>query len=216
MIYIITFITYLTYIFFIKYYNYKLNKTYDKKNYTLSDSKTCYLALFNLLIMTPIILYFWLNYFNYNNNYLFIFTLFDILNIIPSILLISLLFAFIHYIFHKIPFLYKYIHKLHHQAVITKPSDCLYVHPIEYLLTMAFPLLFSCFLFKLNIISMFVVIVISIHENVYSHYSDDTMTSEHNFHHLLFNVNYDGYPYLFSKYIGVYKKKIIKKDNKKK
>jgi hypothetical protein len=79
--------------------------------------------------------------------------------------------------------------------------DALYTHPLEFIFGMILPFLFSSYLFNLSFFTSNIVFIISIHENIHAHVTYTNVISEHNYHHRLFNVNYDSFPYIFSKYI---------------
>jgi len=204
---ILSIFTTLVYFIFILYYS---DKPYQKIA-TLSLSQTVPLCVFNLLITLPVALYGWTRFCPIKQDYPF-----DVLNVIkmiPTIFVGSFIFGVVHYIFHRITFLYNNIHKLHHRAIVTKPFDCLYVHPLEFVFTMIYPIMFAMTIFKLHIMLMYITVVFALHENVYAHFTHEDSTSEHNYHHKLFNVNYDSYPFIFGKFITkTYMKRTSKKD----
>jgi len=191
----------LSYIVFTLYYS---NKPNIKKS-SLNYYQTLPLSLFNLFVCLPFTTFIW-NIFFSNTN--IIFNLKELLFIIPSIVVGSTIFTLIHYLLHRCKLLYKKIHSIHHKAIITKSFDALYVHSIEFIFGMILPFLFSCYLFNLSFFTSNVVFIISIHENIRAHATYTNIISEHNYHHRLFNVNYDSFPYIFSKYIT---KSFIKK-----
>ena len=192
-----------SYIAFSLYYSNKQNIKKPSLNYY----QTLPLSLFNLFICLPCTSFIWNIFFN--NNIIFNFK--ELLFIFPSILFGSIIFALIHYLFHRYKFLFKKIHSIHHKAIITKPFDALYTHPIEFIFGMVLPFLYSSYLFNLSFITSNIVFIIIIHENVQSHTTYSNVINEHNYHHRLFNVNYDSFPYIFSKYItkSYVKKKYI-------
>ncbi len=188
-----------TYIFSIAYYS-----QYNTKNYTLSYNDVFKLVYINLFVSLPVCVFsyfqlFSVNYYPYS-------TINEIFYMILSLFLISILFGLIHFCFHKNKYLYINYHVIHHKAIITKPIDSLYVHPVEFLLGMIFPVFFCIYTFNLSLIGIFIVMIISINENVKGHLTMKNASScqswsQHNYHHKLYNVNYDSYPYLLSKYV---------------
>jgi sterol desaturase/sphingolipid hydroxylase (fatty acid hydroxylase superfamily) len=177
--------------------------TYTTKNCsktpTLSYKKTIFLALFNLFICLPIfnMIFARLISATITSNLSFI----ELLLILPCSLISSSLVGIIHYFLHKIKLLYKKIHMVHHKAVITQPLDSIYVHPAEFIFSMILPFTLIPFLLGLHTIATCIMQTIAIYENVKSHISYEGHISEHNYHHKLFNVNYDSFPYWLGKYI---------------
>ena len=191
----------LSYVGFSLYYSDKTNTIKPTLNYY----QTLPLSLFNLFICLPFTTFIWNIFFS--NTYI-IFKFKELFFIFSSIFVGSIIFALIHYLFYRIKFLYKKIHYIHHSAIITKPFDALYSHPCEFIFSMILPFLFSSYLFNQSFITSNIVYIITIHENIYAYATFTNVISEHNYHHHLFNVNYDSFPYLFSKYIT---KSFIKK-----
>ena len=191
-----------TYLITMLYYTIRTIHTIHMKKSTLSHLDVLSLACLNLFIVFPhvIMIRFLLQIVPYYPTNYLQFTIQTIL-FIPCLMFSSLIFAIIHYYLHKIKIFYNKIHIIHHRAVITKPMDSLYVHPLEFIFSMIIPIMLSCYIFNMSLLYTLLITIISIHENVHSHLTLETETTQHNYHHKLFNVNYDSYPYLLSKYV---------------
>ena len=70
---------------------------------------------------------------NYINNNILTPTYINILKFIPVLGLVNIYFSLLHYAFHKNKFLYKNIHYIHHQLIITDGFSAFYSHPIEHI-----------------------------------------------------------------------------------
>src|SRR3972149_3722978 len=54
----------------------------------------------------------------------------------------AILFYTLHRLFHT-PFLYKHIHKQHHEWFMPTPLEAIYAHPLEHIIVNIFPILIS-------------------------------------------------------------------------
>jgi sterol desaturase/sphingolipid hydroxylase (fatty acid hydroxylase superfamily) len=190
---------------------------------SLPYNKTVPVVLFNLIILLPIVLFVCFGIYKYVScaqdhlQIRLIISLYDIVMCIPILFLITIYVSIVHYLLHKIKFLYKTIHFLHHTAIITQPIDALYVHPLEFICMMILPVVVFPLILRINFPMTLIISLISMHENVAAHTSSARNISEHNFHHKLFTVNYDSYPYLMGKYVtNSYKNPKVYKDDDKK
>lgn len=162
-----------------------------------------YLNIFNwTFIILSNFLFFKNDYVDYNYFQLFYLLLFHLFfwNIF-----IEIYFYITHRIFHEISFLYKYIHKLHHNGISDCILDAQWVHPIETLLiTIPTYLLwpFICNLF--NILIPYQILLIMATITTFDNINNHITNCFHMDHHYYFNYNY-GTLYILDKLFNTYK-----------
>jgi len=176
---------------------------------SLSVKKMLPLVLFNQLIITPITIWLLLQ----GNQKVLIVenSLYDLglmfLRYPLMLLILNFSFAGAHYLFHRIRFLYRHVHAIHHRLKIPHPIGAIYAHPIEQVLANLLPVGLAIYLTGAGWYLSLLFIIHTSYETVNGHtrYCDPQMSSRHNLHHLILTCNYDNSPYLFDKLIGTYR-----------
>lgn len=139
----------------------------------------------------------------YDNNYNY-FQLFNLslFHLFFWNIFIEIYFYTSHRLFHEIPFLYKYIHKLHHNDIPDCILDAQWVHPLETILITIPSYLIWPFIWNDPIPYQILLIMatISSYDNINNHIRDCL----HMNHHIYFNYNY-GTLYIFDKLFNTYK-----------
>ncbi|EFC44250.1 C-4 sterol methyl oxidase [Naegleria gruberi] len=102
-----------------------------------------------------------------------------------------------HYLLHKVPFLYKHVHSLHHELRYTVSVGCVYAHPVEYLFGNVIPVLSGPSLLRVHLFWYCLWIVFKMMETSYVHSGFDFklnpfkwLTNEHAYHHSHYQDNY--------------------------
>jgi len=121
------------------------------------------------------------------------FILYDILKLFGMLFLSDMSFYWTHRFLH-IPFVYKYVHKMHHEHKYPISWSAFYLHPIEFLLTYFCIFLAPVLFFRIHMITFFLyinIITLSLIKshcgiNIYGIYT----SIHHDIHHEKFNVNY--------------------------
>ena len=181
-----------------------------------SFKEISFLVLFNQLIITPILFSIFIPYLQKNliitnltlNYYYFIQYVFTgTIVIFIRLFFLNILFANLHYLFHRNKFLFTNIHYLHHELVITQGAGAIYCHSLEHIIVNLLPVIIPMILFPSDLFWTSLFICFVSYETVIGHtsFEDQRITSRHNLHHKLFNINFDNFPYLFDKIIGTYK-----------
>lgn len=165
------------------------------KNLNLIDlnNRKKNLKNYNLIIFSNIFIIFLLSllYFPFSNNFLYNYNIFQIL-IHTIILIISNdTWQYWHHIsLHKIQYLKKNIHYMHHIIEIPQLMDYIYVHPIE-LITGFIGLIIPFFFMKINYISFLLIIIFRLLHEIEIHTTDNNLSyflffnssNKHNKHH---------------------------------
>jgi len=138
---------------------------------------------------------------NYSSNFP------SITKIIFDIILIlffeDLFFFTSHYLFHKIPFIYRNVHKKHHRFQAPVGAASIYAHPIESIVCNLFPAIVGPFVAGTHIIVFWAWISIATINTVLSHSGYAFWNQDHDIHHEKFAYNYGiG---LFDRLFGTYK-----------
>jgi sterol desaturase/sphingolipid hydroxylase (fatty acid hydroxylase superfamily) len=138
-------------------------------------------------------------------------------NIIICLLVIDTIYYWTHYISHRIPFIKKHMHSIHHKAVKLLPLDTFFLDIFDYIyyviLTLVLPLLFVE-----NLIEYGIIISISLVHSVYLHsnISDEFIlpmfisSKYHYLHHAIGNGNYSIYFTFWDSYMNTQLKEIPK------
>jgi sterol desaturase/sphingolipid hydroxylase (fatty acid hydroxylase superfamily) len=121
-------------------------------------------------------------------------------------LVVSACVAAHHYASHAIPYLRQHVHGVHHQAVVTKPSHCLYSHRVEAITGYQAPLVLACWLIDAHCYCTMAGIALAIRESVKGHMTIEGVASEHNQHHRVWTVNFGGYRYFVDRCIGTFRR----------
>lgn len=139
----------------------------------------------------------------YDNNILTP-TYINILKFIPVLGLVNIYFSLLHYAFHKNKFLYKNIHYIHHQLIITDGFSAFYSHPIEHIFANIFSPIIALYLVNANIeLAYFSIAILSV-STAMAHTHFKGQKSTHNLHHIYQVYNYDNFPNLLDRYMGTY------------
>lgn len=120
------------------------------------------------------------------------------LNMFFAVLVNELVFFYVHWLFHANKWLYKHVHKVHHEFTAPNALAAIYCHPAELVLADFIPLGTGIFLFRFHYVTVVVYIVFTVlgtqtHHCGYrwpwipSHGNQPTF---HDTHHEKFNVNY--------------------------
>ena len=113
-----------------------------------------------------------------------------------------------HYLFHKIPFLYKNIHKFHHRESIPAAVSALDAHIIEHLIINIGSILIGPILCPGYYLTIYLYIFLATANSCISHsgYNNIFAGIEHNIHHKFSKYNYGTGLYLLDKIFKTYKK----------
>lgn len=183
---------------------YKHNKITNKYwSYCYDSAKS---AALNQIYVTMPLLYYINNY----SNILF-YDYYNLLNEIYKfcfyIFCIDIWFFTTHYLFHKIPILYKNIHKFHHRTSIPSAVSALDAHIIEHLLVNIMSILIGPVLWPGYYITIYIYIFVTTANSCISHsgYKSSLVGIEHNIHHRLSKYNYGTGLYLLDKLFNTYK-----------
>lgn len=104
----------------------------------------------------------------------------------------DLIFYLFHYLLHH-PWLYKHIHKIHHEWKAPVACRALYAHPVEHLVGNVFPFYAPLYFLELswNTLLLWMIITSVNTTCVHSGYSLGYLkNNKHDLHHQKFNVNY--------------------------
>ena len=129
---------------------------------------------------------------------------FSIFNFFLGIFIMDTVQYFIHRLYHAVPFLYKHIHKRHHEIKKVFPIGALYNSYYEGTIT-GIIILIICYLFQFNFDQTIILISISYIWAIFDH----TLLYDHQFHQIHHNELYYNYqqPYLnyWDRIFGTYK-----------
>lgn len=173
--------------FFIDYCypNLRVNKISRKK--VLEDyQKMIPVVSKNLLISYPI---FYLTelYLKFNKDY-------DdnkLLYIFYWLIVSEILFYSIHYVFHKINYLYKNFHSIHHQFNYTYGMSAIYAHPLDLIIANILPTFFLSWIYPpSDNTAKFIIIFSTFYTVIISHGCYKFLDKTHLQHHLYYNKNY--------------------------
>lgn len=176
---------------------------------SLSVKQILPLVLFNQLVVTPITIWFLL----YTNQTVLIVenSLFDLgmmfFRYPLMIIILNFAFALAHYSFHRIRFLYHYVHSIHHQLRVPHPIGAIYAHPIEHVFANLLPVGLAIMLTGAGWYLSLIFIAHTSYETVNGHtlYQEQNESNRHHLHHSIITCNYDNSPYIFDKLIGTYR-----------
>ena len=189
-------------------YLYKYDKNYTSKSLMKwkKYKKAVKISLFNQFCITLPLLYLLKNYItkSFLNN--------DVSNIIiiRNILFIlttsGLLFYGFHYMLHK-PYLYKKIHKMHHEFIIPVAPASLYAHPIEHILcnNLSFLIPFIIFGTTKNISYLLIILGSIMVTSAHVDYNFPLFGYSHVIHHKKYKYNYgfgNVFDQIFSTHLG--------------
>lgn len=159
--------------------------------------KTVIIVLINQCVFTLGLLYLMKDFHRYHDlntreQPTFIGAIFWMVKVWLLILISDFLFYWLHYLMHC-RWLYKYIHKIHHEWKAPVACRALYAHPVEHIFGNVFPFYAPIYLLGLSWGTLLLwTIVTSINTTfVHSGYSFYLLGNDkHDLHHQKFNVNY--------------------------
>ena len=169
---------------------YRIN---GKINWSLYKKSAIYSVLMQLTI-TPIILYYMIPLWKWRGldlNYDNFITIETLIKLIICPFISEFVFFYIHKLCH-IPYLYKKIHKIHHEWIIPCAVSASYSHPLEYIFCSLPTFILPPFITNLNGYAMqlwFVLALISV-INSHSGYKYPNGSIRHKDHHKYNNRNY--------------------------
>ena len=183
---------------------YKKNKITNKYwNYCYDSAKN---AALNQICVTLPVLYYINNYSNilFYDNYTL---LNEIYKMCFYIFCIDIWFFSFHYLFHKIPILYKNIHKFHHRESIPSAVSALEAHILEHLIINILSILIGPILCPGYYLTIYIYIFITTANSCISHsgYNSPLVGIEHNIHHNFSKYNYGVGLYLLDRLFKTYK-----------
>ena len=188
---------------------YKIQSTIYPYNKKLLYN-TIKVVLINQIIINPIIAYF---VYNFNSGILDIIlpsTINIIFDLIISLFIVEITFYYIHRLLH-LPFLYKYIHSIHHIYSTPIAIGALYAHPLEYIFSNILPVVLGPLLCKSHFITlllfqfMAVVNTVSVHSGYIFPFMINP--SGHDIHHMKYKYNF-GVIDILDKFHGTYLEKM--------
>ncbi|XP_077182560.1 fatty acid hydroxylase domain-containing protein 2 [Paroedura picta] len=112
-------------------------------------------------------------------------------------LLEEIMFYYIHRSFHH-PFLYKHIHKWHHEWTAPVGIISMYAHPVDHVITSMIPVLTGPVLLGSHVVSFMTWLTLTVLYGSITHcgYSLFPSTEFHDYHHLKFNECYGVFGFL--------------------
>ena len=176
---------------------YKLqNRPHKIKDFQNRTPLIC-LNIFILMFVTGMGLHYFSDFIikDYNGISLFIF------EIIVVLMIDDMYFYLWHRLMHENKFLYKKIHKIHHQATTPFPSEYLYTHPVEWIVGMLGPFIAIYLLGGVSLYAFWMILIIrNIHElDIHSGLKSSYLTKyfpfsgtneHHDKHHAYLKGNY--------------------------
>ncbi|XP_077999230.1 fatty acid hydroxylase domain-containing protein 2-like [Glandiceps talaboti] len=174
-------------------------KVQGDKNTPLDPSllpKVLKISFTNIMLITPIASYGWYlacQWRGSNCGYNIPSNSRILLDIIVAVLCDEILFYYSHRLLHH-PYLYKRIHKKHHEWTAPIGLVCIYAHPVEFIASNSIPLFVGPFIMKSHLLSAWLWIGIalfatSIHHSGY-HLPFTLSPEYHDFHHAKFHYNF--------------------------
>lgn len=183
----------LTYIDYYKvqpFYKYKVEKHRNILTFDLL-LHTFQLVIFNLFLI-PVISYLLYPFILITEQ----FYLYELLYLIPFLIIEEIGFYTSHRILH-LPFLYKHIHKIHHEWIYPISLSCIYSHPLEFIFSNLLPTIitllgFSYLNISISIYFYWFWMILGFTNTIYVHsgYSRSKQYDLHFYHHISFNYNY--------------------------
>lgn len=172
---------------------------------TVDYKKTMPVVLINIIFGVVITTLLFGYYFQPQLNYKF--SIYSTLRGLFISLLCSISVGISHYYHHTILFLRNNFHSMHHRTdKATKPIDCLYSHPVEFIVGYQIYILIACYLINVHYICMIIGVMFAVRQSAKGHLSLTGYKSEHNIHHDSNNKNYDADPHVIGKLSNTYKK----------
>lgn len=181
---------------------------------SLSTGEILPLVLFNQLVMTPI---FSLCFSKVNPKVVQFENISEVIwypiQYPLMIITFNLIFSFFHIMFHKIRFLYKNVHSVHHRLRTPHPIGSIYAHPIEHIFGNLLSIGVAIWLVSAKFWLASIFIIHTAYETVDGHiqYMNPEICSKHFIHHAKMVYNYDNSPYLIDKIIGSYRETLNQK-----
>lgn len=170
-------------------------------------------VLFNMFFSTSFVIAFYLT-FIIPPNTLFKPIYLEFLEGFIDLVFGELWFGFVHYTFHKIPYLFKTIHKKHHEIIITQGWHSLYAHPLDVILTNIGSMIITHYIFNHSIIFCLLIGSLAVFNTIIGAHTNKTPNGYHQMHHKNWNINFgfgmfsDNKGFLFDRLMNTYNKKI--------
>ena len=123
-------------------------------------------------------------------------------------LTMNLLFGSLHYMSHRIKWIYQNVHYIHHRLIVSDGMGAIYTHPLEQIFVNMMPIGIAIILFNANIYLTHIFVISISWGTVQGHtYYGEKEFSKHILHHYYRMCNFDNSPYILDRILGTLRKK---------